>query len=197
MKERSTTNTNLVGRILSWESLVAVVAAALIASMLGVFGPEARAQGDGGDDGGDPESVTLALRGDEGTSFSGWCTVGENRRQISGQVPERFEFEVDDEKLACEIRKRDGQGGDALVVAMRTEDSRSVQRIEGQRGTVELTYGGGAISSSMSSSSRAQTGTNDNSSSTVRENSEGDGNAGDLADRIQKMVDDILSRAIS
>lgn len=177
--------------------VVMVVSTAL---MLGVWGQGSLAQAAQDDEkdrsDGASESVTLELEGTEGVPFSGSCSVGEDRRKISGQVPESFEFDVEEGRLSCEIHKRDGHDNAVLEVALSGEGSRSVQRIEGGEGTVKLAYKGGAVSSSMSSFSSKQTDSGDERSSSATDESAREDDTGSLADRIQRMVDEILERAI-
>lgn len=173
----------LTGRVL----VVAVIISSIVL-LLGARGHGGWAQAQDGDrdESGASESVTLELEGEEGASFTGSCSVGEERREIRGQVPKSYEFDVEDERLSCEVRTEDGQN-QALEVTLSGEGSRSVQRIEGGEGVVRLTYQGGAVSSSMSSAS---------SSSGGGRTTPEDDSRGSLADRIQERVDEILERVV-
>ncbi len=93
--------------------------------------------------------ATLEMKGDSGTEFSGSCTVGGEETELSGQVPERFDYELDGERLECEIRK-EGAGGSLQIDFSAEPNTRSVQQISG--GTLNLTYENGRISSNVSSS---------------------------------------------
>ena len=93
--------------------------------------------------------ATLEMKGDSGTEFSGSCTVGDEETEVNGQVPERFDYELDGERLQCEIRK-EGAGGSLQIDFSAEPNTRSVQQISG--GTLNLTYENGRISSSVSSS---------------------------------------------
>jgi hypothetical protein len=96
-----------------------------------------------------PREVTLEIRGDRDTKFSGKCSVGGDERRIGGRVPERYSYELDGEKLECEIRK-DGPGALEVVLAA-GDDVRSVHRQTGAgSSTVNLTYSGNGASSSTS-----------------------------------------------
>lgn len=174
-------------------SRVLVVAAIFLFStvfLLGVWGYKGWAQEGGEDGSGASESVTLELEGEEGASFSGVCSVGDERREFGGQVPQSFEFDVDGRKLSCEIRKEDGRNA-ALEVALSGEGSRSVQRIEGGEGTLRLTYEGGSVSTAMSSvSSGSSDGAGKRSSSDDAPSDDTES----LADRVQQMVDEILEQ---
>ena len=95
-----------------------------------------------------PRKATLEMQGSEGTEFSGSCTVGGEEREIGGQVPERFTFELDGGRLDCEIRKESADGD--LQVAFNAGNAHSAQQVSG--GTVKLTYENGQVSFSSSSS---------------------------------------------
>ncbi len=93
--------------------------------------------------------ATLEMKGDSGTEFSGSCTVGDEETEVNGQVPERFDYELDGERLQCEIRK-EGAGGSLQIDFSAEPSTRSVQQVSG--GTLNLTYENGRISSNVSSS---------------------------------------------
>jgi len=93
-------------------------------------------------------SLTLKVQGGKGTEFSGTCTVGSEEHDVAGQVPQSFEYNLDGEKLECEIRK---ENAGALKVVLIGNGIHAVQQIS-SRGTVRLTYDGHSISSSTSSS---------------------------------------------
>ncbi len=95
------------------------------------------------------DKVSLKIRGDEGTEFSGTCTVGDEEEEIEGQVPESFEFELDGQKLECEIKK---QGAGELKIILSGDGTRAVQRVNSSKATVEFTYNDGSVSFSTSSS---------------------------------------------
>ena len=137
--------------------------------------------------------LTLRIEGDQEVPFSGTCTVGEEQRKISGQTPRNFEFDLKGRELSCEIDKQ-GSESDELEVVLSGEDVHSVQRLEGVKGTVRLTYGGGGSFSSMSSTSRTASGT---PGSPSRPDSAAPGeNSESLADRIEQRVEDILERVL-
>ncbi len=94
------------------------------------------------------DEATLEIEGDEGTEFSGRCTVGDEENEIGGRVPERYTYELGGERLQCEITN-EGSGG-LEVVFSAGESTRSVQRISG--GTLNITYEDGQLSSFTSSS---------------------------------------------
>ena len=69
--------------------------------------------------------VTLEIRGERGTRFSGTCSIGGEDRSFGGHASESYSYELGGKKLECEIRK-DGPGALEVVLASGT-DVRSVQ----------------------------------------------------------------------
>ncbi len=108
---------------------------------------QARAKGDRGKT--RSGEAVLEMKGDSGTEFSGSCAVGDEETEVSGQVPESFSYELDGERLECEISK-EGADGDLQIDLSVGPNVRSVQQISG--GTLNLIYDNGSISSSTSSS---------------------------------------------
>ena len=98
------------------------------------------------------QEATLEMSGDVGTEFYGSCTVGDEEMEVSGQVPESFSYELDGERLECEISKESAQG-DLEVAFTAGNNVNSVKRISG--GTLKLVYENGRLSSSTSSGSGA------------------------------------------
>ncbi len=95
------------------------------------------------------QEATLEMSGDVGTEFYGSCTVGDEEMEVSGQVPESFSYELDGERLECEISKESAQG-DLEVAFTAGNNVNSVKRISG--GTLKLVYENGRLSSSSTSS---------------------------------------------
>jgi hypothetical protein len=96
--------------------------------------------------------VTLEIRGERGTRFSGTCSIGGEERRIGGRVPQSYSYEPGGEKLECEIRK-DGPGALEVVLAA-GNDVRSVQRQTGAgTGVIRLTYSGDGAAGVSSSGS--------------------------------------------
>lgn len=155
------------------------------------------AQDEKGDKSGGSGDVTLRIAGDEGTRFSGACSVGEEEHDISGRVPQRFAYDLNDRKLACEIRKQDAQGAE-LKLVLKDENTRSIQRSEGgEDAMIRLVYENGNVSSSMSStSSQKMSSTSGSFSSAANGATQGDDNQESLADQIQEKVDEILEQAL-
>jgi hypothetical protein len=121
-------------------------AGAAAGAAAGAGDAEARADADREDT---SRKVALEIRGDRGTKFSGKCSIGGDERRIGGRVPERYSYELDGEKLECEIRK-DGPGTLEVVLAA-GDDVRSVHRQTGAgSSTINLTYSGNGASSSTS-----------------------------------------------
>jgi len=100
-------------------------------------------------DGGKVREATLEIEGDPGTGFSGTCTIGDEQREVSGQVPERFVFELDGQKLECEIHK---QSTGTMNVVLDAGGSDNVQLTNSQHATVRIAYSGQGYSSSIRSS---------------------------------------------
>ena len=94
------------------------------------------------------EQAVLEMEGSEGTEFSGSCTVGDEEMEISGQVPDSFTYDLDGNRLDCEIRKESADGD--LKVTFTSGNAKSTQQISG--GTLNLTYENGRLSSFSSSS---------------------------------------------
>jgi hypothetical protein len=140
------------------------------------------------------EHITLRLSGDQGVPFSGVCSLGEKRREITGQTPQSFEFDPKGRDLSCKISKQ-GTRGDELEVVLNGEGIRSVQQLGGAEGTVSLTYGGDGSISSISSTSQMATGTT-GSTSRADDATPGEDSLKGLADRIEQNVQDILERVM-
>ncbi len=72
--------------------------------------------------------ATLDLRGEPGTEFSGSCAVGdEEPEEISGQVPESYDYKLKPRLLNCEISSDE----DMRVELDVGNNARSVQQISG------------------------------------------------------------------
>lgn len=101
----------------------------------------------------------LEMEGDEGTEFTGSCTVGDETSALDGQAPESFTYQLDGERLDCEINA----SGNLQIDFTVGQNTRSVQQISG--GTLNLTYENGRISSSSTSSGSAVSSSQSSSSS--------------------------------
>ena len=95
----------------------------------------------GEDPRGKPE-VFIRLEGDPRTTFSGLCSVGEERNVLSGQVPKRYAFDLRGRELSCRIEKQDGGTGDLKVVLAAGETTRSVQQTNAPGGVINVSYEG-------------------------------------------------------
>jgi hypothetical protein len=105
----------------------------------GVSPPPEITLGDNPD--GKPEAV-IRLEGDPETTFSGLCSMGEERSVLSGQVPKRFAFHLRGRQLSCRIEKRDGGKGDLRVILVAGEATRSVQQTNAPGGVIKVSYKG-------------------------------------------------------
>ncbi len=95
-----------------------------------------------GDDTGGETGVVIRLEGDPETTFSGLCSVGEDQKVLSGQVPKRFEFDPNGQQLSCRIEKQDDKKGDLKVVLVAGETTRSVQQTNAPGGVIKVSYKG-------------------------------------------------------
>ena len=140
---------------------------------------------------GERADVTLRIQGDKGARFSGACSVGEERREISGRAPESLEFDLKGRPLSCEIDKR-GSQSDELEVVLSGENVHAEQRLTGGQGTSKITYdGNGSISTMSSSSQTTVSGAGGSSLSGDEEKA-----LKNLDDRIEQRVDDLLKRVM-
>jgi hypothetical protein len=96
----------------------------------------------GEDPRGEPE-VLIRLEGDPGTTFSGLCSVGEQREVLSGRVPKLFAFDLKGRGLSCRIEKQGGGNGDLKVVLVAGETTRSVQQTNAPGSIINVSYEGG------------------------------------------------------
>jgi len=153
--------------------LMTTVSAVIVLSSWEWQAPAQAAQHEEVNKDGGSGNVTLRIAGDTGTPFSGACSVGGKEHDISGQVPQSFEYELDSQKLECEIGKQGDESG-ALKVVLSSEVTRSVQRVEGNEGkdvTLRLTYSKGSVSSSMTSSSSQLSSSSSSSQTVISSNS--------------------------
>jgi hypothetical protein len=108
--------------------------------------------------GSDENRARLEIDGDPGGEFSGSCAIGdEEPKEIGGEVPESFTYDLGGRSLECGISSED----DLRVEFSVGDNVRSAQSISG--GTLNLTYEDGSVSSTTSSSSTS--GGEENSSS--------------------------------
>lgn len=111
---------------------------------------DANANGASAGDQEDAERAVLRLEGDSGTEFSGVCVVGGDRRQLDGEVPEEFTYDLDGAKLACDIEKR---GSGELRIVLAAGEDMVVRETNAENAEISLVYRDGSIVSSQSSSS--------------------------------------------
>ncbi len=100
-------------------------------------------------DGGRVREATLEFQGDPETAFSGTCTIGDEEREVSGQVPGHFVFKLDGQKLECEIHK---QSTGAMNIVLDAGGAENMQLTNSQLATVRIAYSGEGYSSSIQSS---------------------------------------------
>jgi hypothetical protein len=113
------------------------------------------ATGEGVDATASSGEVTLKVEGSPRTEFSGTCIIGgKEEKEVSGRVPKRFIYELDGQRLECEIRKQSSNSGEMKVEFSAGGHTNSVQQSSTQGGSVTLRYDGhgsiGLVSSSTS-----------------------------------------------
>ena len=107
--------------------------------------------------------VTLSIEGDSGTEFSGTCSVGDEAYELSGEVPESFDYDLEDQQLECEIRQ---ESAGNLNVLLTGPGDRIQQQANTPGGTISLVYSENGVSSSTSSSGASSSSVNQVVSST-------------------------------
>jgi hypothetical protein len=109
--------------------------------------------------------VTLKIEGSPATEFSGTCIIGgKEEKKISGRVPKRFIYELDGQRLECEIRKQSSNSGQMKVEFSAGGQTNSIQQTSTQGGSLTLRYDGhGSIA--LVSSSTSVSGNQANSTS--------------------------------
>ena len=112
------------------------------------------AKGEGTDATAPSREVTLKIEGSPGTEFSGTCIVGGEEKKVSGRVPKRFIYELDGQRLECEIKKQSSNSGEMKVEFSAGGHTSSIQQTSTQGGSLTLRYDGhgstGLICSSTS-----------------------------------------------
>jgi hypothetical protein len=125
------------------------------------------AKGEGVDASAPSEEVTLNIEGSPGTKFSGTCIIGGKvEKKISGRVPKRFVYELDGQRLECEIRKQSSNSGQMKVEFSAGGQTNSVQQTSTQGAFLTLRYDGHG-STALVSSSTSVSGNQANSTSQV------------------------------
>src|SRR5215210_4965695 len=98
--------------------------------------------------------VTLKIEGSPATEFSGTCIVGGEEKKVSGRVPKRFIYELDGQRLDCEIKKQSSNSGEMKFEFSAGGHTNAVQQTSTQGGSLTLRYDGhgstGLICSSTS-----------------------------------------------
>jgi hypothetical protein len=125
------------------------------------------AKGEGVDASAPSEEVTLNIEGSPTTEFSGTCIIGGKvEKKISGRVPKRFVYELDGQRLECEIRKQSSNSGQMKVEFSAGGQTNSIQQTSTQGGFLTLRYDGPG-STALVSSSTSVSGNQANSTSQV------------------------------
>jgi hypothetical protein len=97
--------------------------------------------------------VTLKIEGSPATEFSGTCIIGGKvEKKLSGRVPKRLIYELDGQRLECEISKQSSNSGQMKVEFSAGGDTNSVQQTSTQGGSVTLRYDGQGSTAVVSSS---------------------------------------------
>jgi hypothetical protein len=91
----------------------------------------------------DSPGVVLRLEGDPKTTFSGICTVGGKQSVLSGQVPKRYTFHPEGQRLSCRIQKQDPGRGSLKVILAAGDTTHSVQQTSVRGGVISISYKGG------------------------------------------------------
>jgi hypothetical protein len=101
--------------------------------------------------------VMLSIEGDSGTEFSGTCSVGDEAYELSGEVPESFDYDLEGQQLECEIRQ---ESAGNLNVLLTGPGDRIQQQANTPGGTISLVYSENGVSSSTSSSGASSSSVN-------------------------------------
>jgi hypothetical protein len=125
------------------------------------------AKAEGADASAPSGEVTLNIEGSPETKFSGTCIIGgKEEKKVSGRVPKRFIYELDGQRLECEIRKQSSNSGQMKVEFSAGGQTNSVQQTSTQGGSITLRYDGHG-STALVSSSTSVSGNQANSTSQV------------------------------
>ena len=125
------------------------------------------AKGEGVDASAPSGEVTLNIEGSPGTKFSGTCIIGgKEEKKVNGRVPKRFIYELDGQRLECEIRKQSSNSGQMKVEFSAGGQTNSVQQTSTQGAFLTLRYDGHG-STALVSSSTSVSGNQANSTSQV------------------------------
>jgi len=125
------------------------------------------AKGEGVDASAPSGEVTLNIEGSPGTKFSGTCIIGgKEEKKVNGRVPKRFIYELDGQRLECEIRKQSSNSGQMKVEFSAGGQTNSVQQTSTQGAFLTLRYDGHG-STALVSSSTSVSGDQANSTSQV------------------------------
>jgi hypothetical protein len=125
------------------------------------------AKAEGADASAPSGEVTLNIEGSPETKFSGTCIIGgKEEKKVSGRVPKRFIYELDGQRLECQISKQSSNSGQMKVEFSAGGHTNSVQQTSTQGGSITLRYDGHG-STALVSSSTSVSGNQANSTSQV------------------------------
>jgi hypothetical protein len=97
--------------------------------------------------------VTMKIEGSPGTEFSGTCIIGgKEEKKLSGRVPKRFIYDLDGQRLECEIGKQSSNSGQMKVEFSAKAHTNSVQQTSTQGRSLTLRYDGHGSTALVSSS---------------------------------------------
>lgn len=113
---------------------------------------EAEGEKDGADARPGKDRVKLKIGGEPGTQFSGSCDIGGEKREVSGQVPGRFVYDLEGRGISCEIRNETGTG--QLKFSVDLGGARK-QKIKATADNVSFSFSGNSLSYTTSSGSDA------------------------------------------
>jgi uncharacterized Zn-binding protein involved in type VI secretion len=111
------------------------------------------AEGEGANATASSGEATLKIEGSPATEFSGTCIIGgKEEKKLSGRVPKRFIYELDGQRLECEIRKQSSNSGQMKVEFSAGGHTNSVQQTSTKGGSLTLQYEGHGSTALVSSS---------------------------------------------
>ncbi|WP_119066474.1 hypothetical protein [Rubrobacter indicoceani] len=109
--------------------------------------------------------VLIRFQGEEGTRFSGTCSVNGEEEAVEGAVPERLSYQLaGDGEVSCNLTK---EGDGRLRVQLESGDDSSVYEVTEPGSEISFTYSGSGLSSSTNSSSNSSTSSSTSSTRSV------------------------------
>jgi len=96
------------------------------------------------------DRAVLRIGGEPGAEFSGTCKVGDQEREVEGEVPERFVFDLGDGRgVECQLSN---ESGGRMRVVFVAGDDRVEQQASAGGAEIKFEYSEDGVSSSTSSS---------------------------------------------